>query len=171
MGRASGVRERAVSPDYTHTGLDVPPVVPMHDTGRVAVFVGVGYRMLTVAQARALAERLTRISAQVESVSRTMASSMALCVFLLLAGCASAPKVITRTVTVDVPVATRVQIPGDLIAPCRVAEPDPACWRDTRREYCNGQLVAIRDMYRAALATCDARMTQLRALDSKGGTP
>ena len=45
-----------MSPDYSNAGLDVPPVVPMHDTGRVAVFVGVGYRMLTIAQARALAE-------------------------------------------------------------------------------------------------------------------
>lgn len=160
-----------MSPNTDITGLDVPPVIPMHDTGRVALFVGVGYRMLTIAQARALAERLTRVTEQVESVSRTLSTTLALMLFATLAvGCTS-PKVITRTQTVEVPMVTRVPIPADLVVPCRVAEPDPACWRDTRREFCNGQLVAIRDLYRAALATCDARMTQLRALDKPGGKP
>jgi hypothetical protein len=64
-------------------------------------------------------------------------------------------------------VYVHARLPAELLAPCRYAAPDPACWRGEAREYCNGQLVEIRDGLRAALAECDARMTQLRALDTE----
>ena len=40
---------------------------------------------------------------------------------LLLAGCASTPEVVVRTVTVEVPVQVRVEAPAELLAPYRPA--------------------------------------------------
>ena len=87
---------------------------------------------------------------------------------LALAACAQCePRGIVRTQTVYVPTPVHTPLPAALLAPCTFAAPDPACWRDTTREYCNGQLVEIRDGLRAALAECEARMVQLRALDTE----
>lgn len=91
---------------------------------------------------------------------------VALASLMCLAGCNEKYSRLVRTpVAVEVPVPVRTPIPAELVQPCRVTEPAPACSIDGRREYCNGQLIAIRDDYRAALRTCDARMTRIRALD------
>lgn len=90
----------------------------------------------------------------------------------LCAACVPKPAaVLTRPVTVEVPVPVRTPLPAELVQPCRLVEPDPACWREGQREFCNGQLIAIRDDYRAALRTCDARMTRLRALEKEARKP
>lgn len=79
---------------------------------------------------------------------------------VLLAGCSPAAPLIK---TVDVPITkyVRARIDANLLVPCIVAEPDRACWRDGKREFCNGQLVSMLSDYRAELAACDS---QIRAI-------
>jgi hypothetical protein len=88
---------------------------------------------------------------------------------MLLAGCAWWPQ--TRTVvkpqTVEVPKYIRAALPSDLVKACKYAEPDPACLRDGRREFCNEQLLDMRLSYRKALSDCDDDKTALRALQAK----
>lgn len=80
-----------------------------------------------------------------------------LVILLALTACAPAAPLIK---TVDVPITKYVRQPIDpgLLAPCVVVEPDRACWRDAKREFCNGQLVGMLADYRAALAACDAQI-------------
>lgn len=75
----------------------------------------------------------------------------------ILCGCTPAAPLIK---TVDVPITKYVRQPIDpgLLAPCVVVEPDRACWREGKREFCNGQLVSMLTDYRAALAYCDAQI-------------
>ncbi len=82
-----------------------------------------------------------------------MMRGIAVVLAALLAGCATqAPRTIERTVYVRSPV------PVELLTPCRVAEPDGACWRDTERVLCNGQVAELLESYRAALARCDVQL-------------
>lgn len=76
---------------------------------------------------------------------------------LALTGCAPPAPLIK---TVDVPITKYVRQPIDpgLLAPCVVIGPDRACWREGKREFCNGQLVGMLADYRAALAACDAQI-------------
>lgn len=100
-----------------------------------------------------------------------MRACLLACALAALVGCGSKPAVVTRPIAVEVQVPVREPLPAELLQPCRLVEPDPACWREGQREYCNGQLVVIRDDYRAALRTCDSRMTRLRALETGARKP
>lgn len=82
-------------------------------------------------------------------------------VTLALAGCAQQP--IIRTVEVPVTKYVKQQIEPSLLAPCVYAEPDKACWRGTRRDWCNGQIVQMLVEYRAALATCNSQIQAISA--------
>lgn len=76
-------------------------------------------------------------------------------------------RIVVKPVPVEVPRETRRPISPELTRPCRVAEPDAACWEDGRRVFCNGQLAQMRLDYRRALRDCDDDKTALRALDAK----
>lgn len=92
-------------------------------------------------------------------ITRWPASSI-LAAATILAGCTPVAPLIK---TVDVPITkyVRARIDANLLVPCIVAEPDRACWRDGKREFCNGQLVSMLSDYRAELAACDS---QIRAI-------
>ena len=80
---------------------------------------------------------------------------------LVLAGCAPAP--VVKTQTVEVPRYVRTHIDASLTAPCVYAEPDPACYVEGKREFCNGQLRDMRTGYRDALMRCNADKAAIRA--------
>lgn len=83
----------------------------------------------------------------------------------VIAGCGLCPdRVVVKPQVVNVPTYIRAPIPADLTKPCTLAEPDPACLRAGKREFCNGQLATMRADYHDALAKCDADKTALRAL-------
>lgn len=72
-----------------------------------------------------------------------------------LAACAASQPII-RTEQVPVTKYVKQSIPAALLAPCTVVEPDRACWRDMKPEFCNGQLVEMLTDYRAALQQCNS---------------
>lgn len=78
---------------------------------------------------------------------------------MCIVGCTPAP--IVKPVPVDVTKYVKQQIPAQLLAPCKVVEPDRACWRGTKAEFCNGQLVEMLADYKAALATCDSQISAI----------
>lgn len=83
-----------------------------------------------------------------------------------VSGCAlTQPKPIVQYKTVEVPTYIHTQIKPDLIKACEYAEPDPACWSGTHREFCNGQLADMLIGYRDALARCNADKTAIKAAD------
>lgn len=77
------------------------------------------------------------------------------------------PHVLVRPEVVEVPREVRTPLPAALLQPRTVAEPDPACWWDTSRVLCNGQLAELRATYRAALEQCNADKSALRELDAR----
>lgn len=92
-----------------------------------------------------------------------------LCVFWL-AGCSwlGRDHVVVKPEPVEVPKYLREPLPAKLVQPCVYAEPDPACWRDGHREFCNRQLLDMRAAYADALAQCNDDKTALRALGPTG---
>lgn len=86
---------------------------------------------------------------------------------VLVGGCdLLRPRVLVKPEVVEVVHEVRTPLPAALVQPRTVAEPDPACWWDTSRVYCNGQLAELRAEYRAALAQCNADKAALRQLDA-----
>lgn len=81
---------------------------------------------------------------------------------LALTACAASQPII-RTEQVPVTKYVKQSIPAALLAPCTVIEPDRACWRDTKPEFCNGQLVEMLTDYRAALQQCNADKQAIKA--------
>lgn len=83
------------------------------------------------------------------------------------------PRVLVKPEVVEVVHEVRTPLPAALVRPRTVAEPDPACWWDTSRVYCNGQLAEMHAADHAALDLCNADKAALRALDAKlqGGAP
>jgi hypothetical protein len=98
-----------------------------------------------------------------------MKSILVACLAVALSGCWLLPQ--TRTVvkpqTVEVPKYIRAALPGNLVKACKYAEPDPACFREGHREFCDEQLLDMRLGYRKALGDCDDDKTELRALQGK----
>jgi hypothetical protein len=88
---------------------------------------------------------------------------LVLLIAFALTACAT-PATVVKPVPVDVVHYVKVQIPEKLIQPCTLVEPLPACWIGNVRVLCNGQVVTLLADYRAALASCDADKTALRAL-------
>lgn len=82
----------------------------------------------------------------------------------LLAGCGT-EHVVVKPQAVEVAKYFRAPLPEKLVHACGYVEPDPACWRDGQREYCDGQLLDMRLGYRKALADCNDDKTALRALE------
>jgi hypothetical protein len=80
-----------------------------------------------------------------------------------LAGCCR-ERVVVRPEPVEVVREVRAPIPGDLLRPSGLVEPDGACWRDGKRVLCNRQLAEGLLECRVALASCDADKAALRAL-------
>ena len=79
---------------------------------------------------------------------------------ILLTACAAQPQIpITVTKYVHTPISAQ------LLQPCSAATPDPACWRDTTRVYCNGQIKDMIADYRDALARCNADKAAIQAAD------
>ena len=104
-----------------------------------------------------------RSHAGCRSLSRAAAIALtASCAALALLGCT--PKTLVRTVPVPVAKYIRAPLPESLIQPCRVIEPDPACWGNQTRQFCNGQMATMLYDYRAALEACDADKTALRSI-------
>ena len=93
-----------------------------------------------------------------------LALSMLLLVLLAaISGCWQ-DRVIVKPQIVEVPVYVREPIPEQLTTPIVVAWPDAACWRDTKREWCNGQLdYMARIAYPQALEQCNADRAALSA--------
>jgi len=84
---------------------------------------------------------------------------------LLLAACGMFDShVVVKPQTVEVPKDTRAPLPAPLVRECTYAEPDPGCWREGKREFCNEQLLDMRLGYRQALTNCNDDKTALRAL-------
>jgi hypothetical protein len=81
----------------------------------------------------------------------------------IVAGCATTPAV--KIQTVEVPKYVHAKIDARYLAPCVYAEPDPACFADTKREFCNGQLKDIRLGYRDALNRCNADKAAIKDAD------
>lgn len=79
---------------------------------------------------------------------------------LALAACA-APAPLIKTVEVPITKYVRQPIDPGLLAPCVYVEPDRACWREGKREFCNGQLVTMLTDYRAAMAQCNAQISAI----------
>jgi len=82
----------------------------------------------------------------------------------LLAGCGQ-EHVVVKPQSIEVPKYLRAPLPDKLVRACTYIEPDPVCWRDGHREYCNEQLLEMRLSYRKALANCNDDKTALRALE------
>lgn len=85
---------------------------------------------------------------------------------IVVAGCTPAPTVI-KPEPVEVPRYLHVPLPAELVAACTFTEPDAACWREGKREFCNGQLTQMLNGYRLALWLCSADKSALRALDDR----
>ena len=83
-----------------------------------------------------------------------------------LSGCGliEKPHVVVKSESVEVPKYLREPIPAKLVQPCEYAKPDPACWRDGHREFCNKQLLQIIDGQDKALIDCSDDKAALRAL-------
>lgn len=79
---------------------------------------------------------------------------------LLLTGCAAKPAIQPEPVRVYV----RTPVPEMLLEPCRVYEPDRACWRDGERVLCNGQVESLLREYRQALRECNADKAAMRTV-------
>ena len=80
---------------------------------------------------------------------------LALAATAILTAC-TAPQAIIKPEPVPITKYVRATIPAQLLQPCVVAEPDPACWWAGAHAYCNGQLVTMILDYRAALQQCNA---------------
>lgn len=106
--------------------------------------------------------RLMRIDYRQAGVWLIVCLLFTTCGFLL-AGCGQ-EHVIVKPQTVEVAKYTRAALPEKLVRPCTYVEPDAACWRDSQREFCDGQLLEIRDGYRKALSDCNDDKSALRAL-------
>lgn len=83
---------------------------------------------------------------------------------LALAACAP-PAPLIKTVEVQVTKYVRQPVDPGLLKPCAVVDPDRACWREGKREFCNGQLVSMLTDYRAALAACDSQIHAIGIAD------
>lgn len=102
-----------------------------------------------------------------------MRRSLALAVLLMftvfwLSGCGLLGRdhVVVRPQAVEVPKYLREPLPAKLVQPCEYAKPDPACWRDGHREFCNKQLLQIIDGQDKVLGDCSDDKAALRALDA-----
>lgn len=95
-------------------------------------------------------------------ISRWSASSI-LAAATIVTGCAS-PAPLIKTINVPVTKYVRQSIDQGLLKQCIVVEPDRACWREGKREFCNGQLTDMRASYAAALAKCNAQISAIRAM-------
>lgn len=96
-------------------------------------------------------------------VLASVAALAALCA-ASLSGCAwFAPRTVVKPETVEVTKYQREPLPPALLQACVYVEPDPACWRDDHREFCNEQLLQMRLGYRQALASCNDDKAALRA--------
>lgn len=90
-----------------------------------------------------------------------------LCAALLtiLSGCSIfKPHTVVKPEIVEVPRYIREPLPADLVKTCEYAEPDPACWRNDHREFCDEQLLEVRLGYRAKARCDNADKAALRAL-------
>lgn len=90
-----------------------------------------------------------------------LATTAMLAILALLSACT--PKVVTRTDTVKVPVYTQVKVPAELTDPISAPLPIPACEKDGKPVYCNGQLIQIIDSLREALERANADRATIKA--------
>lgn len=90
-------------------------------------------------------------------------------VVLGLSACATTP--VVRLKTVNVPTYIQTHIDAELLKACSYAEPDPACYRAGKREFCNGQLRDMRIGYRDALARCNADKAAIKTADGDKTSP
>lgn len=82
---------------------------------------------------------------------------------ILLPACATAPKPIIVPERIDVPRYIRAPLSPEFVQDRIVAEPDPACWIDTQRAFCNKQIAMMLNDYRAALRQSNIDKAALRA--------
>lgn len=93
----------------------------------------------------------------------------ALCAVSLSACSWLKPHTVVKPQIVEVTKYQREALPPLLLQPSIYAEPDPACWRDGHREFCNEQLLDMRLGYRHALGSCNDDKTALRAAEPPHG--
>ncbi|MBN8885920.1 MAG: hypothetical protein J0I77_09390 [Rudaea sp.] len=103
-------------------------------------------------------------------VARTFVAALAALSAASVSGCTwFTPRTVVKPETVEVTKYQREPLPPALLQAYIYVEPDPACWRDGHREFCNEQLLQMRLGYRQALSSCNDDKAALRAAGPAAG--
>ena len=97
------------------------------------------------------------------------------CVALIaLAGCKCdqvRPATVVQTRDVPVTKYVRAGVPAQLTDHIPYAEPDRACWKDTRPVFCNGQIETMRQDYKHIVRRLYIKLDSIAAQYGAKGKP
>lgn len=131
---------------------------------------------LSTCIARALADRAHGVTASSPSARAAIVQWIRLgllgALLGALAACSLVPRVVVKHEPIEVPTPVRTPLPPGLVTTREVREPEAACWKDTHRVFCNGQIEWMRLAYKRAFFQCNADAGAALEFDAAhNGTP